>query len=127
MKISGVKSNKAISYGKRDKHSNIKKYIPSGRAILLSIALLSYPLKSDTYTNSVCSENLQFPICVEKTNNYVPKNMAENKEKDELSWEKIPDYQKLLFVFYSSLVLMLLTSLFTTKDKSSNSNKQDFN
>ena len=113
MKISGI-STRNIYFGQNNKKSGSDTFWPSKKSAVLCAALLtSTPLISsglkydfeDTYTP--VAGNVSEEINLRKTDYY----------KDKFTWEKIPDYQKLLALFYSSLALMFLVSMMTSKEK----------
>ena len=117
MKISAI-GTKNIYFGKNDKTSDIRKFLPSKKSAVLCVALLTSANinePKDSFQNSI---ETNIPKVILKTDEKAKPN------ENELNWEEIPDYQKFLGLFYSSLVLMVLVNLFSTKEKD---NHQDIN
>lgn len=112
MKIS--KADLTNTYFGRKNKSSDGKFLPSKKTMVLCTSLLAAaPLnKSDSVVND---SFVKFePIA------------QENIREEKLTWDTIPDYQKLLTVFYSSLALMLLVSIFTSKEKDNNQDKYKY-
>ena len=116
MKIPSI-SARNIYFGQNNKKSGSDTFLPSKKSAVLCAALLaSTPLISsdlkydfeDTYT----------PVASDASGEFNPPKT--DYYDDKFDWDKIPDYQKLLALFYSSLALMFLVNIMTSKEKGPN-------
>ena len=125
MKIAGIRNNSGvnINFGQNKRNSVLKNVLPSAKTALLCSALL-YPAVSPGI-EIMREENIRNCAVENNADNFSEKRTVLDRQEEKLSWDKIPDYQKLTGLFYTTIVLLMLMNAFTYKGKDENSDDID--
>ena len=106
MRISGINTVN-IYFGQNNKNRQIREFIPSGKSALLCSALLASSAFYVPGEPMQAEDELKLPASVAEANAYRLKHPLP-KEKEEFRWETIPDYKKVLWLFYSMVAIIFL-------------------